>query len=595
MPVDSGHITDRLRCSEYVRYISLLFKGISTLSGKIVLFVLSVFSVSAAFSQGFHVENYNVDISINEAGYFDVVENYDLVFDIAKHGIFRDIQTKYDLKTAKGNQEKRHIEISKIEVPGYDFDVSSAFSQRIDGEVSIKIGDEDITLTGPQHYEIKYRVTNAFLHEDSVINFYWNIKPGGWTATFFETEFTVHLPDNVNITAEDCFVYSGPLGSEAPSSGFETNYSNGVFSANSIKGVISPGGENITVLIKLPPGSVKETKPFWPFWTDYGWTLILGLVAAIFYGVWQKYGKEDRVPTTTSYYAPNRMDPAMAGFLINDREDTSDLISLIPYWATKGFLKIEEIEKEGWFSKGDTKLTRLKSIEVSAPIYQRTIFNGLFDGEIGGTVLISSLRNTFYSKMSVAKENLKSSAQQYYLPISKRVQIITAVVLVLLVIALFALFLMFWGVLAAIVGVVLCIFLLILNQYMVKKNRKGNAVFSELKGFRQFIKIAEENKLKMLLKDDPGYFESTMSYALAFGLFDKWAKKFEGLDVQPPQWYSSNTGNAFMMSNFSQSFSSSISSAQSTMVSSPSSSGSSGSSGGGSSGGGFGGGGGGSW
>ena len=138
---------------------------------------------------------------------------------------------------------------------------------------------------------------------------------------------------------------------------------------------------------------------------------------------------------------------------------------------------------------------------------------------------------------------------------SNKVQSVTAIILIILMIALFPLNLYFWGIIAAIAGVVFCIFLLVMNQYMVKKNREGNAVFSELKGFRQFIKIAEERKLKMLLKEDPGYFESTMSYALAFGLFDKWAKKFDGLDVQPPTWYTSTSGNAFMMSNFSESFS----------------------------------------
>jgi uncharacterized membrane protein len=96
----------------------------------------------------------------------------------------------------------------------------------------------------------------------------------------------------------------------------------------------------------------------------------------------------------------------------------------------------------------------------------------------------------------------------------------------------------------------------------------------------------------MLLKDDPGYFEHTMGYALAFGLFDKWAQKFRGLDLPPPNWYRSTATGQFTMHHFSRSFSGTISGVTANMVSSPSSSGSSG---GGSSGGGFGGGGGGSW
>ena len=95
----------------------------------------------------------------------------------------------------------------------------------------------------------------------------------------------------------------------------------------------------------------------------------------------------------------------------------------------------------------------------------------------------------------------------------------------------------------------------------------------------------------MLLQEDPSYFESTMGYALAFGLFSQWAKKFESLNLPPPNWYV-GTGTAMNMHKFSNSFDSSFSDMKSTMVSSPKSSGSSG---GGSSGGGFGGGGGGSW
>jgi uncharacterized membrane protein len=83
-----------------------------------------------------------------------------------------------------------------------------------------------------------------------------------------------------------------------------------------------------------------------------------------------------------------------------------------------------------------------------------------------------------------------------------------------------------------------------------------------------------------------------MGYALAFGLFKKWAEKFDSLHIPPPNWYSSGT-NQMNMHHFARSFSTGMNSVKATMVSSPSSSG--GSSGGGSSGGGFGGGGGGSW
>jgi len=204
---------------------------------------------------------------------------------------------------------------------------------------------------------------------------------------------------------------------------------------------------------------------------------------------------------------------------------------------------------------------------------------------------VSSLENSFYTTMQDAKKVLKGKAQIYYVEAAKKMQPKVIVGILIFGIFIFFLFLNFWGLWAAITIFPTVIFLLIMSIYMVKKNAKGNAILSELKGFKQFIKVAEENKLKMLLQEDPTYFESTLSYALTFGLFDKWAKKFEALDLQPPSWYSSSAG-VLNMHNFSNSFTNSIASTKTTMVSAPSSSSSSG---GGSSGGGFGGGGGGSW
>ncbi|WP_192085749.1 DUF2207 domain-containing protein [Algoriphagus sp. Y33] len=557
-----------------------------------ILFFL--FSVQLeVFAQDFSVTSYSVDITIHQDGYFDVVEKYNLNFEVPKHGIYRDIRTSYDLQNENGELEKRKIKLSNIEVPGYKFEAPSSFGQKMSTNVRIKIGDANVTLKGPQYYEIRYRVENAFLHEREAIQFYWNIKPSDWHAPFHAIDFKIHLPDGISLDEGDYYLYSGAVGSDIPTTDFQTTYFEGLYSGTSNPGVVSSGGEALTVLLKLPVGSIKEIKPFWPFWTDYGWTIILVLLFFTFYAIWKKHGKDDPVTRTTSYYPPKGMDPAMVGFLIDDSGDTNDLISLIPFWASQGYMTIEEIDKKGWFAKDDTKLTKLKELDADFPLYQRQLFDGLFGR--GSEVLVSSLKDKFYTTMSKAKVTLKDAAQIYYVNKSKKIMIYTAVGLVLLMFILIPSFLFLWGIIAAISVGVSLIFLLIMNQFMIKKNKEGTAILSELKGFKQFIKVAEENKLKMLLKEDPSYFESTMGYALAFGMFDKWAKKFDSLNIEPPTWYYSSTGRMMTMAHFSKSFNSSIKSTQSTMVSSPSSSGSSGGGGGGFSGGGFGGGGGGSW
>jgi len=553
------------------------------------LFLL-FFAQLTVHAQDFTVTSYSVDITIHEEGYFDVIEKYNIFFDTPTHGIFRDIQISYDLLTEDDKRETRKIKLSDIEVPGYKFEAPSAFGQKLSKNAQIKIGDADITLEGPQQYEIRYRVENAFLHEKDAIQFYWNIKPSDWYAPFNKIDFKVHLPSGVTLAEGDYFLYSGTVGQALPTTDFETTYSNGIFSGTTKLDVVSFDGEAVTVLLKLPLGTIKEIKPFWPFWTNYGWIVLLSLVYIAFHAIWKRHGKDDHVTTTTSYYPPEGMDPAMVGFLIDDSGDMADLISLIPFWASQGYLTIEEIDEKGWFAKDDTRLTKLKDLEADLPFYQQQLFNGLFASET--EVLVSSLKEKFYTTMGTAHGSLNDAAQIYYVNKSRRIKNFTIAGLVVLIFILTPFFLFFWGIIAAILVAVSLIFLMIMSQFLIKKNKEGTMILSELRGFKQFIKVAEENKLKMLLKEDPTYFESTMSYALAFGMFDKWAEKFEELNLQPPTWYYSSTGRIMTMNHFSQSFHNSIKSAQSTMVSSPSSSGGSG---GGSSGGGFGGGGGGSW
>ncbi len=562
---------------------------------KVLLFLLTMMWSLTVGAQDFTVKNYSVEIMINGKGYFDVVENYDLNFDTYKHGIYRTILTNYDLVDSAGKASKRRIKIDNIEVPNHKFEAPFDFVQKMSDQIDIKIGDKDITLIGPQHYEIKYRVYNAFLFENSQIRFYWNLKPQDWQADFEQINFKVYPPGQVRLGPENCFVYSGARGTSSLTEDMEITFNKGALEGRSRRNYTSHPGESVTVLINLPLQSVEEFKPFWPFWDKFGWLFLVAALFSGFYMTWHKYGKDERVVRTTSYYPPENLDPAMAGFLIDDKADHSDLISLLPHWGSQGHLRIEEMAKKGLFGKKDTKLIRLGPLPETAPEYAKEIFNGLF-GSVAETtnaeVLVSSLKDSFYTTMASARNILKEKAQPYYEAESKKAQTITLVILIVSAILLSLAGLFFWGILACVSILLSCLILLGFNTYMVKKNSWGNRILSELKGFKQFIKIAEENKLKMLLKDDPNYFENTMGYALAFGMFEKWAKKFDALNVPPPQWYSSTSGNVFGMQQFSKSFSGAMASTKTNMVSSPSSSSSSG---GGSSGGGFGGGGGGSW
>ncbi|WP_290001375.1 DUF2207 domain-containing protein [Algoriphagus sediminis] len=552
--------------------------------------ILLGFGLSAK-AQDFEVKDYEVSVRIDKEGFFDVEENYDVFFFSQRHGIYRDIILNYNVLGADGKEERREISLSNIDVPNHKFDADGEFARRLFGTAQIKIGDANIFVEGDVNYQINYRVKKAFLHNKEAIQFYWNLKPTGWFADFKDMSFRVQLPEGVRINENNVFVYSGFFGNSAESEAFEITISGNEIIGKALPGFNSSYGEAVTLLINLPPGSVKEIKPFWPFWSDYGWFILIMAIVLIFYLIWRRHGKEDHTPMVISYFPPKKIDPAMAGFLINDKQDSMDLISLIPYWGSQGLIQINEIDSGGWFSKKDTEIVKLKELPAKPlPSYERLFFEELFDGK--SSVKISDLKDSFYRKMNDCKSMLKKEAQVYYLEKSRKVQGLVGFGLVLTILFIGFAFLFFWGFFAALALLLTSIILLLFNFYMSKKNPKGNEIFSELKGFRQFIRTAEENRIKMLIRESPNYFEDTMSYALAFGSLERWSDKFDALGERPPEWYHTPHGSYGSMNNFSKSFSRSMSNTQSNMVSQPSSSGSSG---GGSSGGGFGGGGGGSW
>lgn len=65
-----------------------------------------------------------------------------------------------------------------------------------------------------------------------------------------------------------------------------------------------------------------------------------------------------------------------------------------------------------------------------------------------------------------------------------------------------------------------------------KKEMQG-----KLLGLRRFIQTAELDRLKMLVDENPSYYYDVLPYAMAFGLMDGWAKRFEGMTLQEPDWY----------------------------------------------------------
>lgn len=71
-------------------------------------------------------------------------------------------------------------------------------------------------------------------------------------------------------------------------------------------------------------------------------------------------------------------------------------------------------------------------------------------------------------------------------------------------------------------------------------NELGNKVLGEIYGFKEFLVTAEKDELEKLLDENPTYFFDILPYAIALGVTKKWSRKFKDLDLQNPDWYSSD-------------------------------------------------------
>ncbi len=156
----------------------------------------------------------------------------------------------------------------------------------------------------------------------------------------------------------------------------------------------------------------------------------------------------------------------------------------------------------------------------------------------------------------------------------------------------------------SVVGIISMLIIGIFAGIMPQRTEYGSRILGRVRGFANFLETAEKDRLEALVAENPTYFYDILPYTYALGISNKWVKKFEGIAIEPPDWYYSN--DPFSYYRFDRFMNDTMSSVQTVMAVAPSSdnsshdftsfSGSSGGfSGGGFSGGGSGGGGGSSW
>lgn len=581
------------------------------LKNTIVFFVGLVFFALpvAVYGANFETEQYDVSLDVKENNSFYVEEDITVNFTSPSHGIYRYIPKTGTIDYQRnGEAVKKHykLKIKDIETPGFENEISYE-----NNNIVIRIGDPDITLSGPVSYKLRYQVIG---HEDGdayLDQLYWGLLQGEWETSIKNADFTIKMPKNFDQSNVE-FI-SGAYGSNDIS---RVEWS---VEGNNLKGSINREllkGEGVTLRIVLPEGYfVGERNNDWMGVAMY---ILIILAAVISILLWWFFGKDQKVVKTVEFYPPEGVTPGEIGYILDGVVDNNDVVSMILHFANEGYLEIIEEEKDNF------RLVKKKDLPESAETYEHTLFQGIFTDR--DSVNMEELKKDFYATFQASKSQLKGKFTKkrgnlVFTRTSIFAQIITALVLmnpllsiailgvgyrylsfgytlmflpavaltlagyatmrsmyerkdntrkrfkvgmsvatiflsgfglgIFIVESIFILNLPFASVLAA-----LSTFVCMICAVAMKRRTKYSVeIMGKILGFKEFIRTAELHRIKTLAEENPKYFYHVLPYAYVFGLTDIWAKKFETIALAPPEWYqSSYNGNLFTSYVFLHSF-----------------------------------------
>ncbi len=612
------------------------------------LFCIMIPSPLLKAMEAFVIDEYRVNVTVGENNVYLITEDLDVTYSQPRHGLFRDIPTRY---TQPATGKTRNILINNIEVAGHPFQVEKSRSN-----VNIRIGSAEKFVNGRQHYQISYTLNMGNDNIPDYDELYLNLIGLQWDTLIRQARFEIVFPKAFDTTR---YNLTGGRQGSTDNTLFTHSVDGNIIRAATTR-VLQPY-EGVTLRVELPEGyfvGAREIRD--NFYRNMYIFLFFSLALAIF--LWFRYGRDSLVVIPVEFTPPEGMTPAETGYIIDGYTDIKDITSLLIYWADKGFMAIEEVDKKNF------RFIKLKPLPPEAKSFEKTFFDDLFKNR--DQVETSELKFTFAESLKFAQKDVtdffrEDPEKRIFTRESRWARTFISLLIFLTAgILTWKVALEFGGdsaprfILAGIAGVVVVLitgaiqftldkwnvigpvkrlFLLILSAIPLlivtiiilafaggipqllllslfsflaiavltvfsfiarKRTERGIDLLGKILGLKDFIKRAELDRLKMLVEENPQYFYNVLPYAYSLGLSEKWAKNFTEIVTPPPDWYRGNTSysGGFTPVLFASSLNNAMRTTQANMAAVKGSSGGGGMSGGGGfSGGGGGGGGGGSW
>jgi hypothetical protein len=452
-----------------------------------------------------------------------------------------------------------------------------------------------------QTVTIEYTVSDALRFFEEHDELYWNVTGDESNIPMQSASARIVLPEGTTGIRANAF--TGAYRSRAQDADIDIAGNGVEVRTRGRLGI----HEGLTVAVAFDKGFVHEPTGAEKFLrvlrSNLALLIPVGVFVIMFY-LWWTRGRDPRMrPITAQYEPPDKLTPGEVGTLVDNSADMRDITASIVELAVRGYLTIEEKQKDHMLGLLHDKnyifhLKKPRESWSALKPHEQNLMEGLFAS--GDNVSLSDLENRFYTVLPSIKNSIFDSlvAHGYYArrPDSVRATYIgIGLVVGFLLVAggnlvasnlgMAPLAFIVAGILS---GAIICGF----GWFMPAHTEQGTRALEGALGFEDFLNHVEADRFNRMIKT-PEMFEKFLPFAMALGVEKNWSKAFQGIYTQPPSWYQGSFGANFYAMSFVNDLNFMSTQAGSMMSSAPRSSGGSGfgdGGDGGSSGSGFGGG-----
>ncbi len=570
---------------------------------KAVLIFLLILIPFSLFAENFYIDSYDISIDVHEDGSIHVEETLDTVFTSPSHGIIRDIQYLFDNPNDKYGAIKAEVSNIKSNLP-FAIERSNSFisirlgdsSRYITGRQIISIS-YDYDLGGdlyPTGYDEFYYNLISASFDCTIENITYTItfpKPidenkiwlsSGYYGTYNEVPFKL---------SGDKKAISGFLPKLAPYSALtlRVEMENGYFArqaknsalialvAYPISAIVAIAFTIYAILSYRKYGVDNELTPPIVFYPPEGMNPME--VGYLYDG---KLDSEKEITAMLFYWADkgyirieekNEKANSMAFIKLKNIPDSSTLAEktlFIMLFKSGESVTFKDLEKSEFGINAPAKVFPLikkqftgdKSLKDPIADKKKKFNTGLMFIALTLSSLIASLPSIGFLSVILAITTLVGSAFSiaFSANIVKHQQLGRKGVHLLSLIPLVIIgFIVFSRILdidlyflnnpisyihAATITLSMLTSSIAINA-TEKRSKYGERVLEECLGYKDFIDKVEIDKLKLLIDTDPEIFYHTLSFAIVFGLEDKWASKFKELYIPKCNWYYSSSDALF--------------------------------------------------